>query len=109
MIVLGTQSARYSGVIPSFERLTVRVSTDPDRPRALRQREAFVVRSEDVPEGFGWYIFVDCPSRDLEAPTIELSDEALPQGAVPQECLNQQLPPNGALQQPLPDVLAAPA
>lgn len=73
MIVLGTQSARYSGVIPSFERLTVRVSTDPDRPRALRQREAFVVRSEDVPEGFGWYIFVDCPSRDLEAPTIELS------------------------------------
>lgn len=73
MIVLGTQSARYSGDIPTFERRTVRVSTDPHRPRALRQREAFVVRSEDVPEGFGWYIFIDRPSRNLDAPTIELS------------------------------------
>lgn len=73
MIVLGTQSVRYSGDIPTFERRTVRVSTDPHRPRALRQREAFVVRSDDVPVGFGWYIFVDRPSRNLDAPTIELS------------------------------------
>lgn len=73
MIVLGTQSVRYSGDIPTFERRTVRVSTDPHRPRALRQREAFVVRSDDVPEGFGWYILVDRPSGNLDAPTIELS------------------------------------
>lgn len=73
MIVLGTQSACYSGDILSLERQTVRVSTDPHRPMPLRQREAFVVRSEDVPEGFGWYIFVDRPSHKLDAPTIELS------------------------------------
>lgn len=73
MIVLGTQSAHYSGDIPAFERRTVRVSTDQHRPIALRQREAFVVQSDDIPEGFGCYIFVDRPRRNLDAPTIELS------------------------------------
>lgn len=73
MIVLGTQSARYSGDFPAIERQTVRVSTDRYRPMALRKREAFLVRSDDIPDGFGWYIFADRPCHNVEAPTIELT------------------------------------
>lgn len=72
MMILGTQSARYAGRIPAFDRRIVRVSSDPYRPSALRSREAFVVSGEIIPEGFGWYIFVDRPASAVDAPTIEL-------------------------------------
>lgn len=75
MIVLGTQSARYSGEIPAFERRTVRVSTDPYRPDALRKREAFLVTGSDIPDGFGWYIFVHRPVEVMKGPTVELPAE----------------------------------
>ncbi len=75
MIVLGTQSARYSGEIPVFERRAVRASTDPYRPEALRKREAFLVNGDSVPEGFGWYIFVNRPVTAVNAPTIELPSD----------------------------------
>lgn len=72
MIVLGTQSARYAGEFPAFERRIVRVSSDPHRPAALRSREAFLVAGECPPEGFGWYIFVNRPVGSMDSPTIEL-------------------------------------
>jgi His-Xaa-Ser system radical SAM maturase HxsC len=72
MIVLGTQSARYAGEAPAFERRIVRVSSDPHRPVALRSREAFLVKGECPPEGFGWYIFVNRPVGSVDSPTIEL-------------------------------------
>lgn len=75
MIILGTQSARYAGEIPAFDRRTVRVSADRHRPHALRKREAFIVTGDDVPEGFGWYIFVDRPVSVTGGPTIELSSD----------------------------------
>lgn len=75
MIVLGTQSARYSGEIPAFDRRAVRVSTDQHRPMALRSREAFLVGGNTVPDGFGWYIFVNRPADKAGAPTIELPSD----------------------------------
>lgn len=75
MIVLGTQSARYAGEIPAFERKIVRVSGDQHRPMALRSREAFLVTDDPIPDGFGWYIFVNRPARAAGAPTIELPSE----------------------------------
>lgn len=75
MIVLGTQSARYAGEIPALERGIVRVSDDQHRPMALRSREAFLVTGDHIPDGFGWYIFVNRPAGLLGAPTIELPSE----------------------------------
>lgn len=72
MIVLSTQSARYAGEIPAFERRVIRVSADPHRPTALRLREAFLVTSDIIPDGFGWYIFVNRPVGLVNGPTIEL-------------------------------------
>ena len=72
MIVLSTQSAGYAGDIPAFERRIIRVSTDPHRPAALRLREAFLVTSDIIPDGFEWYIFVDRPVGLVNSPTIEL-------------------------------------
>jgi His-Xaa-Ser system radical SAM maturase HxsC len=37
-------------------RLVLRVSTQSDRPQALRAREAFLVSGENLPEGFGVYL-----------------------------------------------------
>ena len=75
MIVLGTQSARYAGKIPASERQTVRVSADPHRPAALRLREAFLVNDGHIPEGFGWYIFVNRTVGVVDGPTIELPSD----------------------------------
>jgi len=58
MIVLGTKTAQFSGDLSSADRATVRISTDANRPMPLRQREAFVIRNEAIPEGFGWYIVI---------------------------------------------------
>lgn len=75
MIVLGTQSARYAGKVSSLERRIVRVSADLHRPIALRPREAFLVTDNCIPDGFGWYIFVNRPAGEMNAPTIELPSE----------------------------------
>lgn len=75
MIVLGTQSARYAGEIPALERGIVRVSDDQHRPMALRSREAFLVTGDHIPDGFGWYIFVNRPAGSVGAPTVELPSE----------------------------------
>ena len=75
MIVLGTQSARYASGIPVPQRAVVRLSIDQSRPIALRSREAFLVTSDIIPDGFGWYIFVNRPARPMQAPTIELTSE----------------------------------
>ena len=65
MIELATRKARFEGVLPATDRLTVRVSSDPQRPLALRSREAYIVGSDPVPHGFAWYILVDQPEREL--------------------------------------------
>ena len=76
MIVLATSSAVYSEDATISERLTVRISSDPHRPLPLRAREAFIATSDDVPEGFGWYIFI---GRDVPGlgggRTVQLTDE----------------------------------
>ena len=75
MLVLGTQSARYAGEIPAFDRRVVRVSDDLHRPMALRSREAFLVTDDRIPDGFGWYLYVNRPAGVVGAPTIELSSD----------------------------------
>jgi His-Xaa-Ser system radical SAM maturase HxsC len=75
MIVLGTQSARYEGDMPAFDHRIVRLSADPYRPMALRSREAFLVTGDLIPDGFGWYIFVNCPAKAIVGATIELPSE----------------------------------
>jgi len=76
MIVLATSSAVYSEDAALSERLTVRISTDPHRPFPLRAREAFVATTDDVPEGFGWYVYIGRDVSGLSGGrTVQLTDE----------------------------------
>jgi len=61
---------------PSF---VVRVSQQPERPRALRAREAFLAIAAPLPEGFGLYLAIKACAAALESlpagtRTIILSD-----------------------------------
>jgi His-Xaa-Ser system radical SAM maturase HxsC len=75
MIVLGTQSAIYSGYDYATEPSIVRISTDCNRPDALRKREAYIVRGDNAPSGFRWYIYINRPVLDCGTPAIELGSE----------------------------------
>jgi His-Xaa-Ser system radical SAM maturase HxsC len=57
MIALGAHRIDFSG--PALGRRTLRVTTDSQRPAALRHREAFMVSSGSVPEGFALYLVPD--------------------------------------------------
>lgn len=65
MIELATRKAKFEGMLPAGDRSTVRVSSDHHRPLGFRSREAYLVSSEPVPQGFAWYILVGQPQRDL--------------------------------------------
>jgi hypothetical protein len=56
MIVLGARQIAFSPGAAAGLRSTIRVSTDVQRPAALRAREAFFATSGNLPEGFAWYI-----------------------------------------------------
>lgn len=60
--------------------MVMRVSEDTERPRALRQREAFLLSSEAIPDGFGTYLVLRRHLRQAEklapgARLIVLPDE----------------------------------
>ena len=58
MITLGTRAASFSDDFPATGRGIVRLSTDVDRPMALRRREAFIVGDGPIAEGFYCYVVI---------------------------------------------------
>jgi len=52
----GTGEVLDAGRAPATS--IIRLSTDPRRPAALANSEGFVVKDEDAPNGFGWYLLV---------------------------------------------------
>lgn len=59
MLTLGTKLVQFSGDLPTQGRVTVRASTDINRPIPLRKREAFIIDDAEIPDGFGWYIVTE--------------------------------------------------
>ena len=62
------------GSLPRILRLT----SDPNRPLALRRREGFLFRDGAAPDGFAWTIFVGTEpqqtSKSIDAPTLILPE-----------------------------------
>jgi sulfatase maturation enzyme AslB (radical SAM superfamily) len=56
MLKLSARGIEVRNFSTSPSRLVLRVSTQSNRPRALRAREAFLVYGENLPEGFGVYL-----------------------------------------------------
>ena len=77
MIVLGTKSATFTNHEFGTNQSIVRVSTDPERPAALRRREAFIVSTDVVPEGFKYYIQIgeSIAQRCDDLPVVHLPSE----------------------------------
>jgi hypothetical protein len=58
MLTLSSRNVESRNFPSSPSRIVMRVSNQPDRPKALRTREAFIVAEGNLPEGFGVYIAV---------------------------------------------------
>lgn len=55
---------------------TLRLSTDADRPSALRAKEGFLVSSKNPPAGFGWYVFKSSVGEPgIAFPSLSLTPE----------------------------------
>ena len=76
MITLGARQIEFSDAAKGRGRQTVRVSTNPLRPMALRTREAFAVGSTAPPAGFGWYIL--SANADVASLEPDMSFVSLP-------------------------------
>ena len=59
MITLGTKNADFGGVGDGQGRRVIRLSDNPNRPNGLRASEGFLIKGDALPEGFGWYIYID--------------------------------------------------
>ncbi|WP_293682307.1 His-Xaa-Ser system radical SAM maturase HxsC [uncultured Phenylobacterium sp.] len=56
MIALSAAQLSFNTPGADAPRQTIFLSDNPGRPMPLRQREGFLVRDGEVPEGFGWYL-----------------------------------------------------
>lgn len=77
MITLRGSSVDYDGAARERGAATIRVVADPLRPLPLRSREGFLVGTDDIPEGFGWYIIRSdraLPER-APGPLVKLSSQ----------------------------------
>jgi His-Xaa-Ser system radical SAM maturase HxsC len=80
MLTLSSRAVESRNVSESPARMVVRVTNQPDRPRALRIREAFLIADEDIPDGFGIYLALAKHAKVLnrlpsEARVMILPDE----------------------------------
>lgn len=78
MITLGSRQIEFRAVPDDNVGAIVRVSTDECRPGPLRGREAFLVRGEQVADGFGWYLVLpggQLPEHLSGKPTVILRQE----------------------------------
>jgi His-Xaa-Ser system radical SAM maturase HxsC len=78
VITLRAKGAAFNGAARARGPAIVRITTDDQRPKPLREREAFLGReSENLPEEFGWYLLPPgTPSHRLEqskSPAAHLS------------------------------------
>ncbi len=58
MLTLSGRAVELRNFAHDAKNTVLRVSTDANRPRALRQREAFLVSHPLIPEGFGTYLLL---------------------------------------------------
>ena len=77
---LAASGLSYSGCENLPAHLVLRLSDNPDRPSALRSKEAFLVGADKPSPGFRMYVVVGQPSvvaarLGNEAPTVELGPE----------------------------------
>lgn len=56
MIALSANQLDLNVPASDAPRQTILLSDNPNRPRPLRKREGYLVRDDEVPEGFGWYL-----------------------------------------------------
>ncbi|MDZ4367604.1 MAG: His-Xaa-Ser system radical SAM maturase HxsC [Afipia sp.] len=56
MIALSAAQIHFNVPGTDAPRQTILLSDNPNRPTPLRRREGFLVRDDEVPEGFGWYL-----------------------------------------------------
>src|ERR1700688_2418643 len=56
MLTLSSRGVETRNFTSTPSRMVIRVSSQQDRPKALRAREAFLVTKGNLPEGFGVYI-----------------------------------------------------
>lgn len=62
VITLRGNSVAFNDAAKAKGAATLRLTRDPSRPMALRSREAFLVGTGAVPDGFGWYVSFDEPT-----------------------------------------------
>ena len=78
MITLGSRQIEYVGASRDAPRAIIRVSTDLYRPMTLRSREAFLVRGNQAPAGFAWYLVLPggkLPEHLADGSSVQLPDE----------------------------------
>jgi His-Xaa-Ser system radical SAM maturase HxsC len=56
MIALSASSVEFNAPAADAPRSTILLTDNFHRPMALRAREGFLVRDDDIPEGFSWYV-----------------------------------------------------
>ena len=80
MLTLRTRKAAFHNEPDGLGREVVRVSCDVNRPRPLREGEIFLIRGNEVPEGYRAYVVMsDDPERTI------LSNSAAPLIVLPKE------------------------
>jgi His-Xaa-Ser system radical SAM maturase HxsC len=66
MLKLAGRAVELRSIPMDTPRFVVRVSQQPERPRALRAREAFLASAAPLPEGFGLYLAIKERAAALE-------------------------------------------
>ena len=80
MLELAGRSLEMRGIPNDTPRFVIRISQQPERPRALRAREAFLASAGALPEGFGLYLAIKERSATLETLPPGAKAIVLPEG-----------------------------
>ena len=76
MISLRGNKLAFNVAAVSRDGVTVRLSTDTNRPMALRASEGFVATTDAPPAGFGWYVFKSAAGHpETTTPSVRLAPE----------------------------------
>jgi hypothetical protein len=79
MLTLAGRATALRNVPGEGANIIIRVSDNVERPRALRNREAFLVSNGTPPSGFGLYLALKCNAERLDfltagTPALTLPD-----------------------------------
>jgi len=78
MLTLSSRKVETRNFRDDAPRTVVRVTGQPDRPRALRGREAYLSAHGDAPDGFGMYIALSKNAGALRDPSFTARTVILP-------------------------------